>query len=60
VVLATVGDAEKSVAQNSANETVDAKAVPARLGPYTVIGAVLGIVVLGVVTWFAGKRMLAH
>jgi sugar lactone lactonase YvrE len=60
VVLATAGDAEKSAAQKSADDVVETKAVPARRGPYALIGAVLGIVGLGVIGWFAAKRMLAH
>jgi hypothetical protein len=59
VILATVGDAEKSAPQASADETVETNAVPARRGPYILIGAVLGIVALGVVAWLAGKRRLA-
>jgi len=60
VILATVGDAEKSAAQESVDQTVESKVVPARRGPYGLIVAVLGIVALGVVAWLAGKRVLAH
>lgn len=60
-VLATVGDVEKSSAQNNSTDgTGESRSSRGRGASYALIIAVVGIFILAIAAWRARKRVLTH